>query len=195
MAIVLSTGFATRAADVRVWQEPLEIPTYRVGPPDPCPRFYAGRTHQGAQGRVYPYAMLDVLTGGKETRAYTALYLENEYVKLCVLPELGGRLFSARDKTNGYDFFYRQSVIKPVLIGMLGAYPPGSLVRLSDETLAVTVDGPRGPDIFLPVVKQWREDDRLDLSAMPGLSITSCLDPAGLELSEEDLHSHLLPMT
>lgn len=132
LAIVLLSipclfGSAPRAGEVRVWEEPLVIPTYEIGPADPNPRFYAGRSHQGAQGRVYPYPMLDTLTDRKVDKTYKALYLENQYVKLCVLPELGGRLFSAVDKTNGYDFFYRQHVIKPVLIGMLGAWISGGI--------------------------------------------------------------------
>ena len=112
---------------VRIWQEPLTIPTYLVGEPDKNPRFYVGRTYQGAQGRVYPYPMLDTLTDTREDKTYKAVYLENEYVKICVLPEIGGRVFAALDKTNNYDFLYRQHVIKPALIGMLGAWISGGI--------------------------------------------------------------------
>ena len=90
---------------VRIWEEPLVIPTYEVGKADPNPRFYTGRTYQGAQGRVYPYPMLDVLTDSRKDKTYKAAYLENEYVKICILPEIGGRVFAALDKTNDYDFF------------------------------------------------------------------------------------------
>lgn len=118
---------AFASPDVRVWEEPLVIPTYLVGSPDKFPIFYNGRAYQGAEGPVYPYPMLDKLTDTRENRTYKALYLENEYVKICVLPEIGGRIFSALDKTNGYDFFYRQHVIKPALIGMLGAWISGGV--------------------------------------------------------------------
>ncbi len=111
----------------KIWEEPLVIPTYEVGKPDPNPRFYTGRTYQGAQGRVYPYPMLDVLTDSRKDKTYKAVYLENEYVKICVLPEIGGRVFAALDKTNNYDFLYRQHVIKPALIGMLGAWISGGI--------------------------------------------------------------------
>ncbi len=112
---------------VKIWEEPLVIPTYEVGKADPNPRFYTGRTYQGAQGRVYPYPMLDVLTDSRKDKAYKAAYLENEYVKICILPEIGGRVFAALDKTNNYDFLYRQHVIKPALIGMLGAWISGGI--------------------------------------------------------------------
>jgi tetratricopeptide (TPR) repeat protein len=112
---------------VRLWEESLVIPTYLVGEPDRNPIFYSGRAYQGAKGPVYPYPMLDKLTDIRQDKAYRAVYLENQYVKICVLPELGGRIFSAQDKTNGYDFFYRQHVIKPALIGMLGAWISGGV--------------------------------------------------------------------
>ncbi|MCG6923742.1 MAG: DUF5107 domain-containing protein [Acidobacteria bacterium] len=112
---------------VRAWAEPLTIPTYPVGPAEPNPMFYAGRQYQGARGPIYPYALLDQLSSEKEDHTWRALWLENEYVKLSVLPEIGGRIFTAEDKTNGYDFFYRQHVVKPALIGMLGAWISGGV--------------------------------------------------------------------
>ena len=115
------------AAGVRAWEEPLTIPTYPVGPAEPNPMFYAGREYQGAQGPVYPYPLLDQLGETRVDKVYRALWLENEYVKLSILPELGGRIFSAEDKTNGYPFFYRQHVVKPALIGMAGAWISGGV--------------------------------------------------------------------
>ncbi len=112
---------------VRVWEEPLAIPAYRVEKPDLNPIFYAGRAYQGAKGPVYPYPLLDRLTDIREMKTYKALYLENDYLKICILPEIGGRIFSALDKTNNYDFFYCQHVIKPALIGMLGAWISGGV--------------------------------------------------------------------
>ncbi len=115
------------AAGVRAWEAPLRIPTYAVGPAEPNPIFYAGREYQGAQGPVYPYPLLDQLGETRVERDWRALWLENEYVRLSVLPEIGGRIFSAEDKTNGYPFFYRQHVIKPALIGMIGAWISGGV--------------------------------------------------------------------
>jgi tetratricopeptide (TPR) repeat protein len=112
---------------VNIWEEDISLPTYLTGEPDIFPIFYNGRAYQGAQGRVYPYPLLDTLTEIREMKSYRAVYLENKYVKLCVLPEIGGKLFSALDKTNGYDLIYRQSVIKPALIGMLGAWTSGGI--------------------------------------------------------------------
>jgi tetratricopeptide (TPR) repeat protein len=112
---------------VRAWEEAVEIPTYVMGPAEPNPMFFTPNGYQGASSAVYPYPLLDRLGTVKSPRTYKGLFLENSFVKLSVLPEIGGRLFSAVDKTNGYDFFYRQSVIKPALIGMAGAWISGGI--------------------------------------------------------------------
>jgi len=104
--VILFGAQPLEGTEVRVWEEPLVIPTYEVGPPDTNPRFYAGRAYQGAQGRVYPYPMIDAVTNNRKDVTYNAVYLENEYLKVCILPEIGGRVFSALDKTNDHDFFY-----------------------------------------------------------------------------------------
>ncbi len=112
---------------VRIAEEKVVLPTYEVGPADPNPMFYTNESYQGAQKRIYPYALQDHLTYEKADKEYTSLVLENDYLELSVLPEIGGRLFSAVDKTNEYPFFYRQHVIKPALIGMLGAWISGGV--------------------------------------------------------------------
>ena len=89
--------------------------------------FFFGRQSQGAEGRIYPYPLYDTLTGKKVDKTYKLVYLENEYVRIGILPEIGGRLFEAVDKTNGYHFFYRQHVIKPALIGLIGAWISGGV--------------------------------------------------------------------
>ncbi len=118
---------ASAQPPVRVWEEKIVIPTYLAGPPEPNPMFFFGRASQGAQGPVYPYPMYDSLTGRKVDTTYTAVYLENEYLRIGVLPEIGGRIFEGIDKTNGYNFIYRQHVIKPALIGLIGAWISGGL--------------------------------------------------------------------
>jgi tetratricopeptide (TPR) repeat protein len=121
-------ALAIQAADaVELREGELVLPTYLAGPPDPVPRFYQGRTYQGARATFYPYPVQDRLTDVKEDRRYRAVFLGNRYLQLTILPELGGRILSAVDKANGYDFFYRQNVVKPALIGMLGAWISGGV--------------------------------------------------------------------
>ncbi|MGO9241028.1 MAG: DUF5107 domain-containing protein [Bryobacteraceae bacterium] len=130
LAVLLAGAVpALRAADapVRVWEEKIVIPTYMAGDPEPNPIFNLGRESQGAQGIVYPYPLYDVLTHTKVDKTYKIVYLENEYIKIGILPEIGGRLFEGIDKTNGYNFIYRQHVIKPALIGLIGAWISGGI--------------------------------------------------------------------
>ncbi|MDO5552577.1 MAG: DUF5107 domain-containing protein [Planctomycetia bacterium] len=110
-----------------VTEESITLPTYEIGPPDLNPIYYTGRVYQGAQGHVYPYAMYDRLTDNKVEKSYRALFLENEYLKIGIVPDLGGRILQATDKTNNYEFFYRQHVVKPALIGMIGAWISGGV--------------------------------------------------------------------
>ncbi len=125
--LLQSPAVLSAADQVKIWEEDLTLPTYPVGQAEKNPIFYGARRYQGAQGRVYPYEFLDSLSDRSVPKTYRAVYLENEFVKICVIPELGGRLFSAVDKTDNYDFFYRQHVIKPALIGMLGAWISGGV--------------------------------------------------------------------
>lgn len=124
---MLAASMTVSAQSVTVSTAPLTLPTYELGPTDPHPIFFTGRVYQGAQGNIYPYPLSDVLTDNKVDKTYNAVYLENKYVKVCMLPEIGGRILSATDKTDGYELFYRQTGIKPALIGMLGAWLSGGV--------------------------------------------------------------------
>jgi tetratricopeptide (TPR) repeat protein len=112
---------------VKIREEPITLPTYKIAEPDSNPMFFEGEVYQGASKIIYPYPFLDGITDEKTDKTYTAVYLENEYIKISFLPELGGRLFTGLDKTNNYNFFYRQLVVKPALIGMLGAWISGGI--------------------------------------------------------------------
>ncbi len=125
LALTRSGTFAEPA--VTTTEQDITIPTYLAGDPEPNPMFYFGRQSQGAQGRVYPYPLYDTLTDIKSNKTYRIVYLENEFIRIGVLPEIGGRLFEAIDKSNGYNFVYRQHVIKPALIGLIGAWMSGGI--------------------------------------------------------------------
>jgi len=100
--------------------------------------FLEKRVYQGSSGRVYPLPFYDRIA--EETdRPWKAIFLENEFVEVMILPEIGGRIHAARDKTNGYDFFYRQEVIKPALVGLAG---PGSRAGWSSTGPNITARRP-----------------------------------------------------
>ena len=104
------------------------IPTYPEPPAEEFPMFAENRVHQRTSGRPYPNkVVLKVNREEKVNREYTVVVLENEYLRVEILPEIGGRIYSALDKTTGYDFFYKQHVIKPALIGVLGSWISGGV--------------------------------------------------------------------
>lgn len=106
----------------------LVIPTYPGAEAEELPMFAENRVHQRTSGNPYPNkVVLKVNRGAKINKAYDVVVLENEYLKIEILPEIGGRIYSALDKTTGYDFFYKQHVIKPALIGVLGSWISGGV--------------------------------------------------------------------
>ncbi len=109
-------------------REKIVIPTYPESPCEELPMFAENRVHQRSTGNPYPNKVV-IKTRQKEKidKEYEAIRLENEYLELIILPEIGGRIFSAKDKRTGYDFFYRQHVIKPALIGALGSWISGGV--------------------------------------------------------------------
>lgn len=103
------------------------IPTYEAGEPDRNPMFLDKRVYQGSCGAVYPYPVIDQIADAKREVEWDAVYLENEFLKIMVLPALGGRVQMAYDKTNDYHFVYHNRVIKPALVGLAGPWISGGI--------------------------------------------------------------------
>lgn len=127
LLLISALVYGADLSSVKVTEKDTVIPTYLAGPADPNPMFYFGRQSQGAAGRIYPYPLYDNLTGKKENKTYRIVYIENEYIRIGIMPEIGGRIFEGVDKTNNYNFIYRQHVIKPALIGLIGAWISGGV--------------------------------------------------------------------
>ena len=71
-----------------VWEERVVIPTYEAGEPDKNPMFLEKRVYQGSSGKVYPLPVIDRISDEKADRTYRAVFLENDYIRVMVLPEL-----------------------------------------------------------------------------------------------------------
>lgn len=112
---------------VSIWEEEVVIPTYEAGEAERTPMFLEKRVYQGSSGKIYPYPAVEKISDEKADKAYRAVWLENEYIRVMVLPELGGRIQRAYDKTNGYDFVYYNHVIKPALVGLAGPWISGGI--------------------------------------------------------------------
>ena len=115
------------SSPVRVSIETITLPTYLPEPPDRNPMFLEKRVYQGSSGKVYPLPFTDRIAEKPVPRKWKAIWIENEYLRALVLPEIGGRIHILQDKTNGYDLIYRQDVIKPALVGLAGPWISGGI--------------------------------------------------------------------
>ncbi len=140
---------------VKVWSQDEVIPTYGIGHPEKNPMFLEKRVYQGGTGVVYPYPVVEKIYDTKEDVTYQAFYLENDYIKVMVLPQLGGRIQMAYDKIKQRHFVYYNHVIKPALVGLFGPWISGG----------IEFNWPQHhrPSTYLPV--DWRVEENEDGSA------------------------------
>ncbi|MDR0894414.1 MAG: DUF5107 domain-containing protein [Prevotellaceae bacterium] len=117
----------SEAGIVRAWEETVQLPTYETGTPEKNPIFLEKRVYQGSSGAVYPYQVIESVADEKHDRPYRAFFLENEYLKVMILPELGGRIQMAYDKVRSRHFVYYNQVIKPALVGLTGPWISGGI--------------------------------------------------------------------
>src|SRR5438045_3612315 len=103
---------------VRVWESVLKLPAYEEGSPDPNPPF-----DQFSTGRFnYPYTLRNEISNVRTAHHWRAIYLENEYLKCSVLPDLGGHVYTCTDKISGQPMFYQNPSIKKAAISYRGAW-------------------------------------------------------------------------
>ena len=112
---------------VKAWRELVTIPTYEIGKAEKNPIFLENRVYQGSSGVVYPYPVVESIADEPTPHEWLAVWLENEYLKVMVLPELGGRIQMAYDKIKGRHFVYYNHVIKPALVGLTGPWISGGI--------------------------------------------------------------------
>lgn len=112
---------------VEVRQQTVTIPTYEPAAPCKHPMFLENRVYQGSSGRVYPHPVSESVNEEKHDREYNAIFLENDYLSVMILPELGGKIQRIYDKVNGRDAVYYNEVIKPALIGLAGPWTSGGI--------------------------------------------------------------------
>ncbi|MGM9699083.1 MAG: DUF5107 domain-containing protein [Prevotella sp.] len=112
---------------VKAWKEKVTIPTYKIGKAEKNPIFLEKRVYQGSSGVVYPYPVIESISDEKEDVEYHAVFIENEYIKVMILPELGGRVQMAYDKIKQRHFVYYNHVVKPALVGLTGPWISGGI--------------------------------------------------------------------
>src|ERR1700683_5315650 len=114
---LLATAFPARS-QVHVWEGVLDLPVYEEGDPDSNPPF----DQLAATRFSYPYTLRNEITDEPHPHQLRAIYLENEYLKCSVLPDIGGHVYTCVDKISGHPMFYANSSLKKALIGYRGAW-------------------------------------------------------------------------
>jgi len=111
----------------KAWYEKVTIPTYGIGKPEKNPIFLEKRVYQGSSGVVYPHPVIEKIEDEKKDVEWDAVFLENKYLKIMILPQLGGRVQMAYDKMKERHFVYYNQVIKPALVGLTGPWISGGI--------------------------------------------------------------------
>ena len=112
---------------IKAWREIVTIPTYEVGKAEKNPMFLEKRVYQGSSGVVYPYPVIESIADEPTPHDWNVVFMENEYIKVMVMPELGGRIQMAYDKIKQRHFVYYNHVIKPALVGLCGPWISGGI--------------------------------------------------------------------
>lgn len=174
------------------------IPTYDIFEYDKNPMFIEKRVYQGSSGRVYPHPVCYGISDKKKDKEYTGIILENDYILVLLLPEIGGRVQRLYDKTNGYDAVYYNEVIKPALVGLAGPWISGG----------IEFNWPQHhrPSTFDPLNYTYKENDDGSISVFIGeidkmfhLKSTTCFkvypDKAYLEIKGHIYNPNEVPNT
>ena len=101
----------SKQSNVRIWTEDVVIPTYLVGEPNRNPMFLEKRVYQGSSGSVYPLPFTDRISSERRERAWEALHLENEFLRVMVLPEMSTAERAALEASAGILRAARNSVV------------------------------------------------------------------------------------
>ena len=112
---------------VRCWEEDVLLPTYETGEFEKNPIFLEKRVYQGSSGVVYPYPVIEKIADQPTQKSWHVVFIENQYIKVMIMPELGGRIQMAFDKVKQRHFVYFNQVIKPALVGLTGPWISGGI--------------------------------------------------------------------
>ena len=116
-AIVFLFEANSFAQKVLISEKKIPLKTYPFSDPNPVPEF----------GKIFPYFRFDGYTGNGATREWKMIEMENDYIKLWVAPEIGGKIWGAVEKSTGKEFIYFNHAVKFRDIAMRGPWTSGGI--------------------------------------------------------------------
>lgn len=105
------------SADARIYEQSIEMDTYSFSDPDPVAK----------PGKIYPYFRFDGFTNEPKLKSWKMIVLENDFIKVWVAPEIGGKVWRAIEKSTGRDFVYFNDVVKYRAVAMRGPWTSGGI--------------------------------------------------------------------
>lgn len=108
------TGWSQKAS---IQETRMSMPTYMFSDPDPVPN----------PGRIYPYFRFDGFSTRSEVKEWNMVVLENDYIRVLVCPDIGGKVWAAVEKSTGGEFLYYNKVVKFRDVAMRGPWTSGGL--------------------------------------------------------------------
>ena len=109
-------SYAQQQSSIKVYNK--TFTTYPFSDPDPIP---------DPAALIYPYNHFDGYTNTPVQKEWKVVELENEFIKVMVIPEIGGKIWAATEKKSGKDFIYYNHVVKFRDVAMRGAWTSGGI--------------------------------------------------------------------
>ncbi len=127
LALVFWIGACSPQPQATVQETKETITTYPFGNPDPVPVLTRTDDLWDRVARIYPYSFIDEFNPEAEEREWTVVRLENPYIAVTVLPEVGGKVWGASEKSTGQEFIYTNKVLKFREIALRGPWTSGGI--------------------------------------------------------------------
>ncbi len=117
-------GFSDKRTTIKEVTE--TIKTYPFSDPDPVP-ILTRTSLWGLGARLYPYYFFDTFSKTSVDKEWTVVRMENPYIKLSILPEVGGKVWGAAEKSTNKEFIYTNHVLKFREIALRGPWASGGI--------------------------------------------------------------------
>ncbi|MGB5555960.1 MAG: DUF5107 domain-containing protein, partial [Flavobacteriaceae bacterium] len=120
LAVLLLFVFLSNAQSISIKEEIMSLDTYGFGKPNPVPI-------STENPKIIPYHKFEAYEHKSQKRNWKVVTLENDFIKVFVLPEIGGKVWGAIEKSTGEEFLYKNEVIKFRNIAMRGPWTSGGI--------------------------------------------------------------------
>lgn len=114
------------AAQANITEDQRMIKTYPFSEPDTVPTMTRSNMRM-SMSRIYPYFSFDKFSYSGSEQSWKVVRMENPYIKVEVLPEVGGKVYGATEKSTGNEFIYLNHVLKFREIALRGPWTSGGI--------------------------------------------------------------------